>query len=73
MQSGYKLPNAPNGDISRFDYDAARKADPGFGGTYFVDGNEITLRLGNETVVAQRAAKGDITIRGTTYQHQTLK
>ena len=57
----------------RFDYDAARNADPGFGGTYFVDGNQITLRLGNETVVAERTAKGDITIRGTTYQHQNLK
>jgi hypothetical protein len=72
VQSGYKLPQAPDGDITRFDYDAARRADPGFGGTYFIEGNQITLKLGNETVVADRTPKG-IAIRGTSYEKMDLK
>ena len=68
VQSGFKLPQVPNGDISRFDYDAARRADPQYGGTYTVDNSQVTLKLGMETVVAERSAAGDLVIRGTTYR-----
>jgi hypothetical protein len=57
VQSGLKLPQAPNGDIRLFDYEAARRKDPGFGGTYSVEGGKVTLRLGNETVVADSQPK----------------
>lgn len=67
VQSGFKLPQAPNGDIRLFDYDAAKRKDPGFGGTYSVEGGQVTLRLGNETVVADLTPEGHLLIRGTTY------
>lgn len=73
VQSGLKLPQAPNGDIRLFDYEAARRKDPGFGGTYSVEGGKVTLRLGNETVVADFTAEGHLVIRGTTYTKSKLK
>ena len=72
VQSGFKLPQAPNGDIRLFDYDAARRKDPGFGGTYSVEGRQVTLRLGNETVVADLTPEGHLVIRGTTYTKSKL-
>jgi hypothetical protein len=72
VQSGFKLPQAPNGDIRLFDYDAARRKDPGFGGTYSVEGRQVTLRLGNETVVADLTPEGHLVIRGTAYTKSKL-
>jgi hypothetical protein len=73
VQSGFKLPQAPNGDIRLFDYDAAKRKDPGFGGAYSVEGGQVTLRLGNETVVADLTPEGNLVIRGTTYAKSKLK
>ena len=72
VQSGFRLPQAPNGDIRQFDYDAARRKDPGFGGSYSVEGRQVTLRLGNETVVADLTPDGDLVIRGTVYRRSAL-
>jgi len=55
------------------EYEAARRKDPGFGGTYSVEGEKVTLRLGNETVVADFTAEGHLVIRGTTYTKSKLK
>jgi len=73
VQSGFRLPQAPNGDIRLFDYDAARRKDPGFGGTYSVEARQVTLRLGNETVVADLTPEGHLVIRGTVYRRSVLK
>ena len=68
---GADLPDAPGGDISRFDYDAARRAAPAASGTYAIRGNEVVLTLGDaprETIVATRPEPGVLAIRGTNYR-----
>jgi hypothetical protein len=68
---GRDLPQAPNGDISRFDYAAAQREAPGNYGTYVVRGDEVTLKLGDatgETIVAKRSGPDGLEIRGTTFK-----
>jgi hypothetical protein len=68
---GPDLPNAPGGDISRFDYDAARREAPSASGTYTVRGREVVLKMGEgqqETIVATRPEAGVLEIRGTRYR-----
>lgn len=72
VQSGFRLPQTPNGDIRQFDYDAARRKDPAFGGTYSVEARQVTLRLGNETVVADLTPEGHLVIRDTVYRRSVL-
>ena len=43
---GPDLPKAPQGDISRFDYDVARREAPAASGTYTVRGREVVLKMG---------------------------
>jgi hypothetical protein len=68
--SGPDLPNAPDGDISRFDYDAARREAPAASGTYTVRGREVVLKMGpsQETLVATRPSAGVLEIRGTKFK-----
>ncbi len=73
VQSGFRIRQAPNGDIRLFDYDAARRKDPAFGGTYSVEARQVTLRLGNETVVADLTPEGHLVIRDTIYRRSVLK
>ena len=73
VQSGFRLPQVPNGEIRLFDYDEARRKDPGFGGTYSVEARQVTLSLGNETVVADLTPEGHLVIRGTVYRRSVLK
>lgn len=70
---GLKLPKAPGGDLSRFDYDAAKREAPQYAGTYTVAGKRVTIRLGLETVTGELNAAGDLTIRGTVFKHTPLK
>jgi hypothetical protein len=67
---GPDLPKAPDGDISRFDYDAARREAPAASGTYAVRGREVVLKMGpsQETIVATRPEAGALEIRGTKYR-----
>jgi len=67
---GPDLPNAPNGDISRFDYDAARREAPAASGTYTMRGREVVLEMGpqQETIVATRPEAGVLEIRGTRFK-----
>jgi len=67
---GPDLPKAPGGDISRFDYDAARREAPEASGTYTVRGREVILKMGSsqETVVVTRPETGVLEIRGTKYK-----
>ena len=70
---GFRLPEAPGGDIRRFDFDAAKRAAPQYAGTYSVEGNKVTIRLGLETVIADLSPAGDLMIRGTPYRPSKLK
>ena len=67
---GPDLPKAPDGDISRFDYDAARREAPAASGTYSVRGREVVLKMGSpqETIVATRPEFGVLEIRGTKFK-----
>lgn len=50
LYRGYDLPNAPNGDIARFDFEDARLRDPQNSGTFSVSGNQLLLRMGDPNV-----------------------
>lgn len=67
---GPDLPKAPDGDISRFDYEAARREAPSASGTYTVRGREVVLKMGpsQETLVATRPEAGVLEIRGTKFK-----
>lgn len=67
---GRDLPNAPGGDIGRFDYDAARSEAPGNYGTYTVGGPEVVMQFGDlphETITATRPEPDVLEIRGTKF------
>ena len=66
----FDLPKAPDGDISRFDYDAARREAPSASGTYTVRGREVMLKMGpeQESIVAMRPESGVLEIRGTKFK-----
>jgi hypothetical protein len=68
---GPDLPNAPDGDIRRFDYDAARREVPAASGTWTASGRDVVLKLGEraqEVIVATRPAPGVLEIRGTKFK-----
>lgn len=67
---GPDLPNAPGGDINRFDYDAAKREAPDASGTYTLRGSDVVLKMGRqqETLVATRSAPGVLDIRGTKFK-----
>ena len=67
VQRGYRVPKTPNGDITRFDFDAARREAPQDSGTYTVEGSKVTLVMGEETLLADIAANGGLSIRGTPF------
>lgn len=64
---GHGLPEVPGGNLSRFDYETARRKDPGNVGTYSTDGSRVTLLVGDERISA--ALGGDeLEIRGTKFR-----
>jgi hypothetical protein len=67
---GPDLPEAPGGDISRFDYDAARRKAPAASGTYSMSGREVVLKMGpaQESIVATRPEIGVLEIHGTKFK-----
>ena len=50
------LPQAPGGDVSRFDFGAAQRGDPANTGTYSVNGNQVIIQFPGETTAANRTA-----------------
>jgi len=70
---GPDLPKAPDGDIGRFDYDAAQREAPAASGTYTVRGREVVLKMGpsQETVVATRPEADVLEIRGTKFKRSS--
>lgn len=68
---GPDLPKAPGGDLSRFDYDAARREAPHASGTYSVRGREVVLQMGDPKeapIVATRPEPDVLEIRQTKYK-----
>jgi len=65
---GYDLPEVPSGDLRRFDYEQARRADPGNSGSYTTSGNEVTITVGGESISATRAEPDELEIRGTKFK-----
>ena len=45
----FQAPDLPGGDVTRFDYQGAARADPDNSGSYTLDGNNITIRTGGRT------------------------
>jgi hypothetical protein len=64
---GHGLPEVPGGDLSRFDYEKARRADPGNSGTYAATGNRLTIAVGDERITATLAGQ-ELEIRGTKFR-----
>src|SRR6266545_229533 len=64
---GYDLPEAPGGDIRRFDFARAQREDPENSGTYTVQRDRVIMSINGETTVATRS--GDqLEIEGTKYE-----
>ena len=68
VQRGYGLPEVPGGDLRRFDYEKARRADPGNSGSYTTSGNQVTITIGEERISATLAGPDELEIRGTRFQ-----
>lgn len=65
---GHGLPEVPNGNLARFDYDKARRADPGNSGTYSASGSRVTLTFADERISATLAGPDELEIRGTRFK-----
>jgi hypothetical protein len=46
VHRGYDDPNAPGGDVRRFDFDEARRTDADNSGSYSVRGNQLIIEMG---------------------------
>jgi hypothetical protein len=68
VQRGHGLPEVPGGDLRRFDYESARRADPGNSGSYATSGNQVTITFGEERISATRAGADELEIRGTRFK-----
>ena len=64
---GHGLPEVPGGDLQRFDYEKARRADPGNSGAYTMSGGRVRLVFGEEKIEAALAAD-ELEIRGTKFK-----
>jgi hypothetical protein len=65
---GHGLPEVPGGNLSRFDYDKARRDDPGNSGTYSFTGNRVAITLGDERITATFTGPQELEIRGTKFR-----
>ena len=70
---GSGLPEAPDGDIRRFDFDDYQRRNPAASGTYKVEGNRVTFNMGAgttlaETLVAPVSDDGQIEINKKKYK-----
>jgi hypothetical protein len=68
VQRGHGLPEVPGGDLRRFDYENARRADPGNSGSYTTSGNRLTITIGEERISATVAEPDELEIRGTKFK-----
>jgi hypothetical protein len=68
VQRGYGLPEVPGGDLRRFDYENARRADPGNSGSYTMIDNRVTITIGEERISATLAPPDELEIRGRRFK-----
>jgi hypothetical protein len=68
---GHGLPEVPGGNVARFDYEKARRTDPGNSGTYSASGRNVTLLLGEERISATLNGQDELEIRGTKFRRST--
>ena len=67
---GHGLPEVPGGDVRRFDYEKARRADPGNSGSYFASARSVTIEVGGERIAATLAGD-EMEIRGTKFRRSS--
>ena len=63
----------PGGDVRRFDFNAAQRADPVNSGRYTVKGNQLTIQMGDqqpETIITAAPQDNRITIETVLYVRQ---
>jgi hypothetical protein len=65
---GHGLPEMPGGNLARFDYEKARRVDPGNSGAYSAAGRQVTLMVGNERITATVSGPDELDIRGTKFR-----
>jgi hypothetical protein len=65
---GHGLPEVPGGNLARFDYEKARRADPGNSGTYLAKGSRVTITFGDERIDATLSGQDELEIRGTKFR-----
>ncbi|HEX6157054.1 MAG TPA: hypothetical protein VFZ54_13580 [Burkholderiales bacterium] len=65
---GHGLPEVPGGNLARFDYEKARRADPGNSGTYTASGSRVTITVGDERISASLSGQDELEIRGTKFR-----
>jgi hypothetical protein len=75
---GYRLPKAPDGDIHRFDFEKAKREDPGNSGVFAIEGGRVILRFGGGMAPEEQSSPlpqtgGPLEINGTTYKRQPIK
>ena len=64
---GHGLPEVPGGDLARFDYEKARRADPGNSGTYSASGSRVSISVGDERIGATLIGD-ELDIRSTKFR-----
>ena len=69
----FDQPRVPGGDPSRFDWKRAQQSDAANTGTYQLIGNELTMRLGNETITAKITGPGRFDIFGAQFRRTVAK
>lgn len=65
---GHGLPEVPGGNLARFDYEKARRADPGNSGTYSASGRQVAITVGDERITATFSGPDELEIRGTKFR-----
>jgi hypothetical protein len=68
---GHGLPEVAGGNVARFDYEKARRADPGNSGTYSAGGSRVTITIGDERISATLNGQDELEIRGTKFRRST--
>ncbi len=68
LYRGHGLPEVPGGDVARFDYEKARRADPGNSGTYAASAGRLAITVGGERINATLSGQDELEIRGTKFR-----